>query len=322
MSKELIRVEHLKKYFPVGHHALLKAVDDVSFSILEGETLGLVGESGCGKTTCGRTLLNLYNRTDGQVYFEGRETRHLAGKEIKLFKKETQMIFQDPYASLNPRMTIFDSVAEGLRVHFELSKKEMERRVNDILLSVGLTEGFGNRFPHELSGGQCQRIGIARALVVEPKLIVCDEPISALDVSIQAQIVNLLVELQRDRGLTYLFISHDLSMVKYISHRIGVMYLGHLVELCESKALFNETLHPYSQVLISAIPDPEVDESKRRKRAVIIGEVPSPINPPPGCKFSNRCTYETEICHREVPKFVEASLGHFVACHHYKQFMK
>lgn len=320
MNEKIVKVKNLKKHFSVGKHGQLKAVDGVSFSIYKGETFGLVGESGCGKTTCGRTILNLYQATDGQIVFKDKEITSFKGKEALSFKKDAQIIFQDPYASLNPRMTIFDSIAEGLNVHFNLSKEETHKRVNDMLLAVGLTEDYGNRFPHELSGGQCQRVGIARALIVEPKMIVCDEPISALDVSIQAQIVNLLKKLQEEKGLTYLFISHDLSMVKHISHRIAVMYLGNIVELCDSDTLYDRTLHPYSQVLLSAIPDPEVDESKRRKRIEVIGEIPSPINPPPGCKFSDRCPYVEAICRSEVPKLEEVDEKHYVACHFAHKF--
>lgn len=321
MSDNILEVQNLCKYFNVGKNTTLKAVDDVSFVIKKGETLGLVGESGCGKTTCGRTVLKLYEQTAGQVTFNGEDISKFNKNETLSFKKNAQMIFQDPYSSLNPRMTIFEIIAEGLNVHFKLSKKEKSKKVDEILYSVGLTKSFGNRFAHELSGGQCQRIGIARALIVEPKLIVCDEPISALDVSIQAQIVNLLIKLQKERDLTYLFISHDLSMVRHISHRIGVMYLGSLVELCDSEKLFKHTLHPYTQILLSAIPDAEPDPAKQRKRLKIEGEVPSPINPPKACKFSTRCSFATDICRKERPALKEVEKNHFVACHHYKQFL-
>ena len=321
MNDNILEVQNLCKYFNVGKNTTLKAVDDVSFVIKKGETLGLVGESGCGKTTCGRTILKLYDQTAGQVIFNGEDISKFNKKETLSFKKNAQMIFQDPYSSLNPRMTIYEIVAEGLNVHFNLSKKEKSKKVDEILYSVGLTKSFGNRFAHELSGGQCQRVGIARALIVEPQLIVCDEPISALDVSIQAQIVNLLIKLQKELDLTYLFISHDLSMVRHISHRIGVMYLGSLVELCDSEKLFNHTLHPYTQILLSAIPDAEPDPAKQKKRLKIEGEVPSPINPPKACKFSTRCSFATDICRKERPVLKEVEKDHFVACHHYKQFL-
>jgi len=321
MKEDILVVKDLCKYFNLGKNTTLKAVDKVNFTISSGETLGLVGESGCGKTTCGRTILRLYEPTAGQVRFNGKDITKLNKKEMLSFKKNTQMIFQDPYSSLNPRMTIFEIIAEGLNVHYNISAKEKSKRVNEILYSVGLTESFGNRFAHELSGGQRQRVGIARALIVEPRLIVCDEPISALDVSIQAQIVNLLIKLQRERNLTYLFISHDLSMVKHISHRIGVMYLGSLVELTSSDKLFERTLHPYTQVLLSAIPDAEPDPMKQKKRMKIEGEVPSPINPPKGCKFSTRCSFATDICRKERPSLKEVEQEHFVACHHCEKFM-
>ncbi|MEG0805118.1 MAG: ATP-binding cassette domain-containing protein [Lachnospiraceae bacterium] len=321
MSDNILEVTDLCRYFKAGKKAVLKAVDGVSFSIKRGETLGLVGESGCGKTTCGRTILKLYEATRGTVAYDGRDISTLNHGELLAFKKQAQMIFQDPYSSLNPRMTIYEIIAEGLTVHFKLTKKERSEKVNEILEAVGLTESFGNRFAHELSGGQRQRIGIARALIVDPEFIVCDEPISALDVSIQAQIVNLLIQLQRDRNLTYLFISHDLSMVRHISDRIGVMYLGSLVELTTSEVLFEHTLHPYTQVLLSAIPDAEPDPEKQRKRLKIEGEVPSPVNQPVGCKFCTRCNYVTDICREQRPELREMEPGHFVACHQCEKFM-
>jgi len=321
MSENILEVKNLSKSFQVGKNLYLKAVDDVSFTIKKGETLGLVGESGCGKTTCGRTVLKLYEPTAGEIKFNGVNIEKLKGKNMLNFKKNAQMIFQDPTSSLNPRMTIFEIIAEGLNVHFNLSKEEKNKMVKEILFQVGLSDSFGNRFAHELSGGQKQRVGIARSLIVNPELIVCDEPISALDVSIQAQIVNLLIKLQKEKNLTYLFISHDLSMVKHISDRIGVMYLGSIFELATSEELFNNTLNPYTKALLSAIPDAEPNADKNNDRIKIKGEVPSPINQPKGCKFSTRCEYATEECHKSRPELVEAKPGHFVACHNYKQFL-
>ena len=314
-EQHLIEVKNLCKYFPAGKKRTLKAVDNVSLFIRPGETLGLVGESGCGKTTCGRTILKLYNQTSGQIFFEGKEISHLKGKELLQFKKNAQMIFQDPYSSLDPRMTIAEIIAEGMTVHMHLSDKEKQERVSELLATVGLTEDYANRFAHELSGGQRQRIGIARALAVEPKFIVCDEPISALDVSIQAQIVNLLIKLQHDKNLTYLFISHDLSMVRHISDRVGIMYLGSLVELGTSQQIFGQALHPYTKALISAIPEADPDSEKTRQRVKLEGEVPSPINPKPGCRFCDRCPRATERCRSETPALREVESGHFAACH-------
>ena len=314
-SKYLVEVEDLCKYFKVGRKEVLKAVDKVNLKIRKGETVGLVGESGCGKTTCGRTMIKLYEPTSGKVLFEGQDISKFKGKNLLSFKKNAQIIFQDPYASLDPRMTIGEIISEGMNVHFNLSSQEKERRVNDLLSKVGLTADYANRFAHELSGGQRQRIGIARALAVEPKFIVCDEPISALDVSIQAQVVNLLIKLQKELGLTYLFISHDLSMVKHISDRVGVMYLGSLVELTSNKELYEEPLHPYTKALISAIPLADPDLEAARKGESIDGEVPSPINPPPGCRFRTRCKFAMDICEKENPKLKEVKSDHFVACH-------
>ncbi len=315
LTENIIEATNLCKYFKAGPKQTLKAVDNVTLTIRRGETLGLVGESGCGKTTCGRTLIKLYDATSGTVKFNGEDISHLHGKDLLRFKKNAQIIFQDPYASLDPRMTIGEIITEGMDVHFKLSEKEKSDRVNDLLEKVGLRSEYANRFAHELSGGQRQRIGIARALAVEPQFIVCDEPISALDVSIQAQVVNLLIKLQKEMGLTYLFISHDLSMVKHISDRVGVMYLGSLVELATNTDLYDKPLHPYTQALISAIPmaDPEAEAS--RQRIKLEGEVPSPINPPPGCKFRKRCRYAMDICEKEAPTLQEVAPGHFVACH-------
>lgn len=316
-EKVILEVSHLKKYFDLGHHNVLKAVDDVSFQIHEGETLGLVGESGCGKTTCGRTCLGMYNKTDGTVRYNGKDIHALKGAELFAFKKEAQMIFQDPYASLNPRMTVSDIVAEGLDVHHMVkSKAERAERIYELLGMVGLNKEHANRFIHEFSGGQRQRIGIARALAMEPKFLVLDEPISALDVSIQAQVVNMLIRLQREMNLTYLFIAHDLSMVKHISERVGVMYLGGMMEITSSEELYSHPLHPYTQALLSAIPipDPDVEDQRSSSRIRLQGEVPSPINPPPGCKFAGRCRYATDRCRQETPALKDMGSGHFVAC--------
>jgi oligopeptide transport system ATP-binding protein len=314
-KKTLIEVKNLKKYFNVGNNAVLKAVDNVSFAIKEGETLGLVGESGCGKSTTGRTIIRLYEATGGEVIFDGKNVHKLNKAEQKEFTKQAQMIFQDPYASLNPRMTVGDIVGEGIDIHSLYTGKERTERIYNLLNTVGLNKEHANRFPHEFSGGQRQRIGIARSLAIEPKFIVCDEPISALDVSIQAQVVNLLINLQRDMGLTYLFIAHDLSMVKHISDRVGVMYLGTVVEMASSAELYKNPLHPYTQALMSAIPiaDPEVERS--RQRILLEGDVPSPINPAPGCRFKGRCRYAKDICGQEMPEFREVAPDHFVACH-------
>ncbi|MCI8877968.1 MAG: ATP-binding cassette domain-containing protein [Oscillospiraceae bacterium] len=313
----ILDVSHLKKYFELGRGRTLKAVDDVSFRIHQGETLGLVGESGCGKTTCGRTCLGMYKKTGGDVKYLGRDIHALKGAELFAFKKEAQMIFQDPYASLDPRMTVSDIVAEGLDVHNMCgSKAERTDKIYELLNMVGLNKEHANRFIHEFSGGQRQRIGIARALAMEPKFLVLDEPISALDVSIQAQVVNMLIHLQQSMGLTYLFIAHDLSMVKHISDRVGVMYLGSIVEITSSGELYSHPLHPYTKALLSAIPipDPEIEIQREATRIRLEGEVPSPINPPPGCKFAGRCQYATERCRQETPVLRDMGGGHHVAC--------
>jgi oligopeptide transport system ATP-binding protein len=311
----LIEVKNLKKYFQVGKHATLKAVDDVSFFIRKGETLGLVGESGCGKTTCGRTVMGMYSATGGEVIFDGVNVHKLNKKAKKDFARRAQIIFQDPYASLNPRMTVGDIIGEGIDIHNLYTGQARTNRVYELLQLVGLNKEHGSRFPHEFSGGQRQRIGIARALAIEPEFIVCDEPISALDVSIQAQIVNLLIQLQQELGLTYLFIAHDLSMVKHISDRVGVMYLGAMVELASSFDLYEKPLHPYTQALLSAIPVPDPEVERNKTRIKLEGEVPSPINPKPGCRFAPRCSYAKPICSEQTPVLKEVEKEHFVACH-------
>lgn len=318
MAEPLIEIRNLSKSFPAGKKRLLKAVDDVSFAIYPGETLGLVGESGCGKTTCSRTLLRLYEPSNGSILFKNQDVARLKGRKLLTFKKSAQMIFQDPYASLDPRMTIAEIIGEGMQVHYAMTERHRQARVTELLAKVGLTEDYANRFPHELSGGQRQRVGIARALAVNPEFIVCDEPISALDVSIQAQIVNLLLRLQKENGLTYLFISHDLSMVKHISDRVGIMYLGNLVELGPSAEIFASPLHPYTQALLAAIPTADPDVESARQHARLEGEVPSPIDPPSGCKFRTRCAYASERCAVDAPEPQQAAPGHFVSCHHWK----
>ena len=311
----LIEVKDLKKYFNVGKNAVLKAVDGVNFKIYKGETLGLVGESGCGKTTCGKTVMGLYEATGGQVIFDGVDIHSLHKKEKKEFTKRAQIIFQDPYSSLNPRMTVEDIIGEGIDIHGLYKGEERRQRIHQLLEMVGLNKEHALRFPHEFSGGQRQRIGIARALAIEPEFIVCDEPISALDVSIQAQVVNLLVKLQRELGLTYLFIAHDLSMVKHISDRVGVMYMGHIVELASSKELYANPQHPYTKALLSAIPIPNPEKEKNKVVLPLEGEVGSPINCGPGCRFASRCKYATKRCKTETPVLKEIEKEHFAACH-------
>jgi oligopeptide transport system ATP-binding protein len=313
----LLSVKNLKKYFLVGKNQYLKAVDDISFDIYKGETLGLVGESGCGKSTCGRTILRIYKTTAGTVEFEGKSVHSLKGNNLKEYNRRAQMIFQDPYASLNPRMLVSNIVAEGIDIHKLSYGEERKKRIDELLELVGLNKEHANRFPHEFSGGQRQRIGIARALAVDPDFIVCDEPISALDVSVQAQVVNLLQELQTKYGLTFLFIAHDLSMVKYISDRVAVMYLGSIAELAKSDELYKKPLHPYTTALLSAIPLPDPIIEQTRQRIVLEGDVPSPINPPNGCKFVDRCSKALDICRENRPMMVEIEPEHFVACHLY-----
>lgn len=319
-SEVVLEVKNLKKYFKVGKKATLKAVDDVSFKIHKGETLGLVGESGCGKTTCGRTCIGLYDKTNGEVYYNGVDISTLKGQKNKNFRKEVQMIFQDPYASLDPRMTVSDIIAEGIDIHkLVKSKEERTEKIHYYLDLVGLNKEHANRFVHEFSGGQRQRIGIARALAVEPKFLLCDEPISALDVSIQAQIINLLIKLQKEMGLTYLFIAHDLSMVKHFSDRIAVMYLGSMMEITTSEELYEKPLHPYTQALLSAIPipDPKVEQERSQNRIKLEGELTSPINPDECCRFRGRCKFVKEECSQKAPPLKEVEPGHFVACYLY-----
>lgn len=318
----LLSVKNLVKHFPITQGIILQkqvgavhAVDGVSFDIYKGETLGLVGESGCGKSTTGRTILQLYRPTSGSVYFEDKDLVAMKGEELRKTRKRMQMIFQDPYASLNPRMTVEEIVGEPMIIHKTHSGKELEDRVADLLSMVGLNPAFANRYPHEFSGGQRQRIGVARALALDPLLIVCDEPISALDVSIQAQVVNLLEDLQAELGLTYLFIAHDLSMVRHISDRVAVMYLGVIMELADRDELYNNPLHPYTQALLSAVPIPDPYAEEKRQRIILEGDVPSPVNPPSGCRFRTRCPLATTICEQEKPEFREIKPGHFVACH-------
>lgn len=316
-SPMLIEVEHLKKYFTVGKGKSLKAVNDLNFGIRKGETLGMVGESGCGKSTAGRTLLRLYEPTGGSVKFNGENIMTARGTKLKALRREMQMVFQDPYASLNPRWTVEDLIAEPLDIHnLTSSRKERKLQVERLLDRVGLRPEHATRYAHEFSGGQRQRIGIARALAVNPKFIVCDEPISALDVSIQAQVVNLLQDLQRDYGLTYLFIAHDLAMVKHISDRVAVMYLGKMVELAESEELYANPQHPYTKALMSAIPIPDPDVEENKERIVLAGDLPSPINPPSGCQFRTRCPMATEQCKAEQPEFREVRPNHWAACHY------
>ena len=316
MSRAFVEVRNLSKYFPVGRNRVLKAVDGISFTVRKGETLGLVGESGCGKSTAGRTVIRLYEPTSGSVVIDGTDVMKLSRSKLKAFRRKMQMIFQDPYASLNPRMTVLDIIGEALDIHgLVKSRAERTRRVEELLELVGLNAQHASRYPHEFSGGQRQRIGITRALAVEPEFIVCDEPISALDVSIQAQIVNLLTDLQKKMGLTYLFVAHDLAMVKYISDRIAVMYLGQIVELASSEDLYDQPQHPYTKALMSAIPIPDPEVEAKKERIILQGELPNPISPPSGCPFRTRCPFAMERCAEEKPAFREVRPGHWAACH-------
>ncbi|MBN1146244.1 MAG: dipeptide ABC transporter ATP-binding protein [Anaerolineales bacterium] len=326
----LVMVRHLKKYFPITQGMLfqrhvgdIKAVDDVSFDVYSGETLGLVGETGCGKTTVGRTMLRLheYEPTAGQILFGGVDLASLQENELRHVRRRMQMIFQDPYASLNPRMTVGSIIAAPLEVHERSSRNQRRERVQELLRIVGLNPDFVNRYPHEFSGGQRQRICIARALALNPDLVICDEPISSLDVSIQAQVVNLLEELQAQLGLTYIFIAHDLSMVRHISNRMAVMYLGKIVELANRDEIYLNTLHPYTQALMSAVPVPDPDVAKERHRIILEGDIPSPANPPVGCNFNTRCPVAKDICFADEPEYREIKAGHWVACHFAEDFL-
>jgi oligopeptide transport system ATP-binding protein len=324
IGETLLEVKNLVMHFPLTQGIIfqrrvgaVQAVDDISFTVKRGETLGLVGESGCGKSTTGRAILQLYKPTSGQVNFNGRDLTKLDGGEMRRMRRHLQMIFQDPYASLNPRMTVGSIIAEPMQIHNLVPRDQRNRRVQELLETVGLNPYFANRYPHEFSGGQRQRIGVARALAASPDFIVCDEPVSALDVSIQAQIVNLLEDLQSQFNLTYLFIAHDLSVVKHISDRIAVMYLGKLVELASRDELYADPLHPYTKALLSAVPIPDPQVEKRRERIILTGDVPSPINPPSGCHFHTRCPYAMPVCKEIDPIFADQGNGHYVACHLY-----
>ncbi len=319
-NKTLLEIKNLKKYFTIKNsifedkRKVLKAVDGISFSIKKGETFGLVGESGCGKSTTGRSIVRLYEPTGGEIIYDGENIANISDKEMLKYRKRIQMIFQDPYASLNTRMTVSDIIGEGLDIHTNITGAARQERIYELLQTVGLKKEHSNRYPHEFSGGQRQRIGIARALAIEPDLIICDEPISALDVSIQAQVVNMLEDLQQELGLTYLFIAHDLSMVKHISDRIGVMYLGNMMEIAESNELYKNPWHPYTKALLSSIPIPD-PRANKDQRIILEGDVKSPINPKEGCRFNSRCRYCKEKCNQVTPELREIAPDHFVACH-------
>jgi oligopeptide transport system ATP-binding protein len=321
-KEALLSIKDLVKHFPIKQGIIFKreigavhAVDGVSFDVYKGETLGLVGESGCGKSTTGRAIMRLFKPTSGQIVFDGINLVDLPAEDMRKTRKHLQMIFQDPYACLNPRMTVREMIGEAMVIHRVGNGKEIRERVMDLLEKVGLNPAFSNRYPHEFSGGQRQRIGIARALALEPKLIVCDEPISALDVSIQAQVVNLLEDLQEELGLTYLFIAHDLSMVHHIADRVAVMYLGMIMEIADCSELWDHPLHPYTLALMSAVPIPNPRLEEKRKRIILEGDVPSPVNPPSGCRFRTRCSLAQAICAEVIPEMREITPGHFVACH-------
>lgn len=318
MSTKILEVKNLKKHFAQSRKQTLKAVNDISFDIHQGETFGLVGESGCGKSTAGRTIIRLYEKTDGEVLFKGKNVHEMDNKQLSQLRREMQMIFQDPYASLNPRMTVAEIIGEGMEINGLFKGKKREKRVHELLETVGLSSEHASRFPHEFSGGQRQRIGIARALAMDPELIIADEPISALDVSVQAQVINLLQSLQREHQLTYLFIAHDLAMVKHISDRIGVMYLGKMMEVARSEDLYAHPKHPYTQSLLSAIPVPDPQIEKDRERIILEGEVPSPVDPPSGCVFRTRCPAAMDICAKQTPVWTEIRPQHHVACHLYE----
>jgi len=327
-DNDLLSVDNLVKHFPIMRGiifqkqvAAVHAVDGVSFNIQRGETLGLVGESGCGKSTTGRTILQLYRPTAGTVVFDGVDLVELKGEDLRKMRRKMQMIFQDPYASLNPRMTVGEIIGEPLAIHKVANSKEINERVEHLLKLVGLNPAFANRYPHEFSGGQRQRIGVARALSLQPSFIICDEPISALDVSIQAQVVNLLEDLQQQFNLTYLFVAHDLSMVRHISDRVAVMYLGVIVELASRDEVYYHPLHPYTQALLSAVPIPDPVADAKRKRTILQGDVPSPVNPPSGCRFRTRCPIAEPVCAETRPEFREIQTGHFVACHFAERFL-
>ncbi len=325
---EILRVEHLKMWFPITQGIILqrqvgwvRAVDDISFSVTKGETLGLVGESGCGKSTTGRAILQLYKPTGGSVNFLGKSLTQLSGGDLRKMRREMQMIFQEPYASLKPRMEVGSIIGEPLEIHGLARGRDKQARVQELLRIVGLNPYFANRYPHEFSGGQRQRIGIARALAVQPSFIVCDEPISALDVSIQAQVINLLEELQAQFNLTYLFIAHDLSVVRHISDRVAVMYVGKIVELTTRDLLYERPLHPYTKALLSAVPIPDPAIERKRQRIILTGDVPSPVNPPTGCRFHPRCPFAQDLCREKEPELLEVEPNHFAACHFWDEIL-
>ena len=318
---KLITLDHVSKHFHLGNKQTLVAVNDISFDIYQGETFGVVGESGCGKSTLGRVVMGIYHPTKGKIYYRGKEVNLKKTADRYRYSEKAQIIFQDPYASLDPRMTVGSIIAEGMEIHNLYNKQQRQERVYELLETVGLNREHANRFPHEFSGGQRQRIGIARALAINPEFIVCDEPISALDVSIQSQIINLLKDLQKKLNLTYMFIAHDLNIVKYISNRIAVMYLGNLVELATSEEIYAHTLHPYSQALLASVPIPDPEKEAHKKAQIITGDVPSPINPKPGCPFANRCPYVQDVCRTKTPALEEALPNHLVACHFAREIM-